>query len=89
MRHFQRKHSDFAENYPTGDARKNAVEELQLRAKRSQNVFAKWVKSSNDTTAASFVISHEIAKYGKPFTDDEYIKDCFISAAMHLFREKN
>ncbi len=43
--------------------------------------------SSNDTTTASFVVSHEIAKHGKPLTDGEYIKDCFINAAMHLFRE--
>ncbi len=86
-RHFQRKHSDCAEIYPVGDARKKVVEELQLRAKRFQNVFVKWVKSSNDASTATFVISHEIGKCGKPFTDFEYIEYCFISATMHLFRE--
>ncbi len=33
------------------------------------------------------MISHEIAKRGKPFTDGEYIKDRFINTAMHLLRE--
>ncbi|KAL4083645.1 hypothetical protein QTP88_028961 [Uroleucon formosanum] len=35
----------------------------------------------------SFVVSHEIMKSGKPFTDGEYIKKCFIGMSEHLFSE--
>ncbi|XP_065665398.1 general transcription factor II-I repeat domain-containing protein 2-like [Hydra vulgaris] len=35
----------------------------------------------------SFVFSHEIAKKGKPYTDGEYIKNCFINASEDLFRD--
>ncbi|XP_035223823.1 zinc finger BED domain-containing protein 5-like [Stegodyphus dumicola] len=31
-------------------------------------------------------ISLEIAEKGKPFTDGEYVKDCFIRASEELFR---
>uniref|UniRef100_A0A0B7ASN7 Uncharacterized protein n=1 Tax=Arion vulgaris TaxID=1028688 RepID=A0A0B7ASN7_9EUPU len=36
---------------------------------------------------ARFAISLQIAKRGKPFTDGEYVKDCFIRGAEELFRD--
>ncbi|GBO08603.1 hypothetical protein AVEN_18710-1 [Araneus ventricosus] len=36
---------------------------------------------------ASFAVSLEIVKRGKPFTDGEYVKDCFICASEELFLE--
>ncbi|GFW64993.1 general transcription factor II-I repeat domain-containing protein 2A [Trichonephila clavipes] len=36
---------------------------------------------------ASFVFSQEIAKRWKPYTDGEYIKNCFINAYEELFRD--
>ncbi|XP_065672029.1 general transcription factor II-I repeat domain-containing protein 2-like [Hydra vulgaris] len=36
---------------------------------------------------ASFVFSHEIAKRGKPYTDREYIKNCFKNSSEALFRD--
>lgn len=86
-RHFQNKHTNFANMYPSGEARTKAVEELKCVALKTQNIFTKWLKSSDSTTAASFVISHEITKRGKPFSDGEYIKECFINAAEHLFSD--
>lgn len=47
----------------------------------SLNVFA---KAQNQATEASYRIAHCIAKYGKPFTDGEYIKEAF-SVAQILF----
>ncbi|GFT82560.1 SCAN domain-containing protein 3 [Trichonephila clavipes] len=35
---------------------------------------------------ASFVFSQKIAKRGKPYTDGEYIKNCFINASEELFQ---
>ncbi|KAL4120902.1 hypothetical protein QTP88_013511 [Uroleucon formosanum] len=42
---------------------------------------------SKHDSFASFVVSHEIMKSGKPFTDGEYIKKCFIGMSEHLFSE--
>ncbi|GFY33657.1 SCAN domain-containing protein 3 [Trichonephila clavipes] len=36
---------------------------------------------------ASFVFSQEIAKRGKPYTDGEYMKNCFINASEELFQD--
>ncbi|XP_025406540.1 protein FAM200A-like [Sipha flava] len=46
-----------------------------------------WTQSSNNVNQASFAVALEIAKRGKPFTDGEYIKDCFIRASDELFRD--
>lgn len=45
------------------------------------------MKSSGSTTAASFVPTDEMIKRRKPFTDVEYIKDCFVKASKHLFSD--
>ncbi|GLV32920.1 hypothetical protein CBL_20069 [Carabus blaptoides fortunei] len=44
-----------------------------------------WAHSANTTNLASFAVSLEIAKRRKPFTDGDYIKDCFMKAAEELF----
>jgi hypothetical protein len=86
-RHFTTKHTSFGSKYPTGDARKKAVEELQKSQEKSSSVFNYWVQSSNTVNIASFIVSQEIAKRGKPYTDGEYIKSCFINASEELFRD--
>ena len=86
-RHFKRKHASFSTKYPTGDARKKAVEELQKSQESSTSVFNNWMQSSSSINMASFVVSQEIAKRGKPYTDGEYIKSCFINASEELFRD--
>ncbi|GBN05242.1 hypothetical protein AVEN_57670-1 [Araneus ventricosus] len=85
-RHFTTKHIQLAGKYPTGDAQKKAVEELK---KKNQSIFmlSNWAQSSNNANLASFGVSLEIAKRGKPFTDGEYVKDCFIHASEELFRD--
>ncbi|GBN66572.1 General transcription factor II-I repeat domain-containing protein 2A [Araneus ventricosus] len=86
-RHFTTKHTQFAGKYPTGDARKKAVEELQKTQQQSSSMLSNWAQSSNNVNLASFAVSLEIAKRGKPFTDGEYVKDCFIRASEELFRD--
>lgn len=39
------------------------------------------------TTHASFVLAYEIAKRGKPYTDEVYIKECFINTSEVLFND--
>ncbi|GBN17454.1 hypothetical protein AVEN_7111-1 [Araneus ventricosus] len=70
-RHFTTKHTQFAGKYPTGDARKKDVEELQKKQQQSSSMRSNWAQSSNNVNLASFAVSLEIAKRGKPFTDDE------------------
>ncbi|GBM48963.1 hypothetical protein AVEN_2399-1 [Araneus ventricosus] len=79
-RHFTTKHTQFAGKYPAGDARKKAAEVLQKK-KQSSSMLSNWAQSSNNVNLASFTVSLEIAKRGKPFTDGEYVKDCFIRAS--------
>ncbi|GBL91543.1 hypothetical protein AVEN_23610-1 [Araneus ventricosus] len=50
-------------------------------------MLSNWAQSSNNVNLASFAVSLEIAKRGKPFTDSEYVKDCFIRASEELFRD--
>ncbi|KAK1345605.1 hypothetical protein QTO34_008067 [Cnephaeus nilssonii] len=86
-RHFTTKHVLFSTKYPVGDSRKKAVEELQKSQEKSSSVFNYWMQSSNNVNIASFVVSQEIAKRGKPYTDGKYIKSCFINASEELFRD--
>ncbi|GBN71942.1 hypothetical protein AVEN_230163-1 [Araneus ventricosus] len=69
-RHFTTKHTQFAGKFPTCDARKKAVEELQKKNQdQSGSMLSNWAQSSNNVNLASFAVSLEIAKRGKPFTD--------------------
>ncbi|XP_039204212.1 uncharacterized protein LOC120310168 isoform X3 [Crotalus tigris] len=86
-RHFQKKHTAFAEKYPDGDERKKAISELMQMVDLSKNHFKECVKSANSTTYASFVAAQEIVRHGKPFTDGEYIKESFIKISEHLFSD--
>ncbi|GBN19756.1 hypothetical protein AVEN_105291-1 [Araneus ventricosus] len=56
------------------------------KKKQSSSMLSNWAQSSNDVNPASFAVSLEIAKGGNPFTDGEYVKDCFILASEELFR---
>ncbi|GBN22240.1 hypothetical protein AVEN_119516-1 [Araneus ventricosus] len=50
-------------------------------------MLSNWAQSSNILNLVSFAVSLEIAKRRKPFTDGEYVKDCFIRASEELFRD--
>ncbi|GFY14948.1 general transcription factor II-I repeat domain-containing protein 2A [Trichonephila clavipes] len=80
-RRFTRKHASFRTKYPTRDVRKKAVEELQKCQESSNSVFNKWMQSSSIINMASFAFSQEISKRGKPYTDGEFMKNCFINAS--------
>ncbi|GFX40572.1 uncharacterized protein TNCV_2373561 [Trichonephila clavipes] len=86
-RYFTRKHASFSTKYPTGDSRKKAIEELQKSQESSTSVFNNWMQSSSNINVASFVFSLEIAKRGKPYTDGECIKNCFVNASEALLQD--
>ncbi|GBP35655.1 SCAN domain-containing protein 3 [Eumeta japonica] len=86
-RHFNTKHTQFASKFPAGEERKRAVDELQKQIQQSSSMLSNWAQSTSNVNLASFAVSLEIAKKGKPFTDGEYVKDCFIRASEELFRD--
>ncbi|XP_015188888.1 PREDICTED: general transcription factor II-I repeat domain-containing protein 2A-like isoform X2 [Polistes dominula] len=88
-RHFTKKHTQFASKYPAGEERKKAVDELQKQKWQSSSMLSNRTQSTSNVNLASFAVSLEIAKKGKPFTDGEYVKDCFIRASEELFRDFN
>ncbi|XP_065664734.1 general transcription factor II-I repeat domain-containing protein 2B-like [Hydra vulgaris] len=82
-RHFEGKHKEFAQNYLEGECRKKAINELQRKQLIQQNCFSNYIHSGSTTTEASFALSFQIAKAGKPFTNDlilSKIKDIPLSA---------
>ena len=85
-RHFQGRHAKFAANYPFGSERKSAITVLLEKLEERKGRFKKWIASPNSTTAASFVATREIIKYGKPFMDGDYMKDSVIKISAPIFR---
>ncbi|GBM69102.1 hypothetical protein AVEN_178179-1 [Araneus ventricosus] len=57
------------------------------KKQQSSSMLSNWAQSSNNVNLASFAVSLEIVKRGNPFTDNEYVKDCFIRASEELFRD--
>ncbi|GBN74113.1 hypothetical protein AVEN_28683-1 [Araneus ventricosus] len=66
---------------------KKLLKSSKKNKKQSSFVLSNWAQSSNNVNLASFAVSLENAKRGKPFTDGEYIKYCFIRASEELFRD--
>ncbi|GFT25167.1 uncharacterized protein TNCV_180521 [Trichonephila clavipes] len=64
-RHFIKKHASFSTKYPTGDARKKAVEELQKSQKSLTSVFNNWMQySSNMNMAQVLFLSKRLLRQG-------------------------
>uniref|UniRef100_A0A2S2Q6T2 Zinc finger MYM-type protein 6 n=1 Tax=Sipha flava TaxID=143950 RepID=A0A2S2Q6T2_9HEMI len=85
--HFLSKHDSFGKTYPAENKRKTAMAELIRKSQQSTSKFNNWLQSASNLTAASFVVSHEIMKSGKPLIVGEYIKKCFTGMSEHLFSE--
>ena len=54
------------------------VNELQKQKQQSSSMLSNWTQTTSNVNLASFAISLEITKKGKPVTEGEYVKDCFI-----------
>ena len=73
-RHFSTKHAAFKGKYPVGDAWKIAVQELKNNQNTATCMFNNWRQSASNVNTANFIISQEIAKRGKSYTDGEFIR---------------
>ncbi|GFW04563.1 uncharacterized protein TNCV_2225811 [Trichonephila clavipes] len=63
-RPFTRKRTSFSSKYPTGDARKKAVEEFQKSQESSTSVFNNWMQSSTNINMARCVLSKRLLEVG-------------------------
>ena len=57
------------------------------RLNRQQNVFVKQSSARAAATEASFVLSYDIIKHNKPFSDGEFIKKCMLDVVNILCPE--
>jgi Spin-doc zinc-finger len=74
-RHCNTKHmSDY--NKYEGQLRIDKAEEMMARLSEQQRLFSKFAKSTEIYTQVSYLIAEKIVKYGKPFKDGEFIKEC-------------
>ncbi|GCC40124.1 hypothetical protein chiPu_0024099 [Chiloscyllium punctatum] len=86
-RHYVTKH---AEKYNNLSDQERVRESGALRAKlpNQQRLFTKLHISRDAAVKTSYVISHKIARNSKPFSDGEFIKECFLDSAELICLEK-
>ena len=86
-RHYETKHEPDYSKYED-KLRDDKIEELKLMLNKQQTLFYKVNKESETAVRASYVITEEIAKKRKPFSDGEFIKDCMMRAAEIVCPDK-
>ena len=85
--HFSSKHKNYAQKYPLGSqSRTDKFNQLQRGLAQQQSVFK--LQKTEALTVASNIVSWEIVRHMKPFTDGEFIKECMIKVAAQLFPDK-
>ena len=81
-RHFETKHKKSFEDYAEKiEFLKKAVSHYE----KQSGIFKKVICSTNRTIKGSYKIAEGIAKHGKPFVDELFVKEAFISCAEVLF----
>ena len=85
-RHHQTKHVDFGKTLSAEERRKKATDYVQ-RLKKQQTVIFKQSASQDAATEASFVVSYNLAKRNKPFSDGEFLKACMVDCASIMCPE--
>uniref|UniRef100_A0A8C8RPP1 Uncharacterized protein n=1 Tax=Pelusios castaneus TaxID=367368 RepID=A0A8C8RPP1_9SAUR len=85
QRHFQTKH----EKSFFGDADKiESIARAVAGFEKESSIFKHLIINKNQAaTEGSYKVAQCIAKYGKPFTDGEYIKEVFLSTSEALFSD--
>ncbi|KAM4021765.1 general transcription factor II-I repeat domain-containing protein 2-like [Anomaloglossus baeobatrachus] len=86
-RHYMMHHGEQYEAL-SGKLRDEKVQQLKASLKKQRNLFSSINKASESSVKASFVLSNMIAKYSRPFTEGQFIKDCFVKASEILCPDK-
>lgn len=86
-RHYNALHrSKFDGDFPLkSDIRKHKLKQLKSKLAAQQQLLAKPSSHSNNATISSFKVSNLIVKNCKPFTEGEFVKECFLEIADNLF----
>jgi hypothetical protein len=89
-RHFITKHSDiqdfFSANKKMREDKINELKNALISQRKFMRKFS--ICSNNEAIKASYLISHKIALYSKPFSDGEFIKECMLSICKVICPEK-
>lgn len=86
-RHYETKHArDFSAL--SDSERKTKSEDLKRKLLAEQSIFTKAKNTSEAATRASFQISRQIARSGRPFTDGDFIKECLMVASEEMCPDK-
>lgn len=88
-RHYETKHSKHQYAQLKGQHRQEKVTFLKKSLTAQRQVFTKHKNENEAAVRASYKISQELAKSGKPFTDGELIKKCIQMAVEELCPEKH
>uniref|UniRef100_A0A671RV65 DUF4371 domain-containing protein n=1 Tax=Sinocyclocheilus anshuiensis TaxID=1608454 RepID=A0A671RV65_9TELE len=80
-RHFDTTHATFDKKYPPGSQESTLkITSNEKNAIAKQNTMRANLKVSQAVTLAAFKISWLLAKHGKPFSDGELVKNCFLES---------
>ncbi|GFX50775.1 general transcription factor II-I repeat domain-containing protein 2 [Trichonephila clavipes] len=85
-RHHEQKHGEI--DKLTVSERKAKLQSLKNNLTSQQYIFHKQTAQPNGIVSVSFQVYNISAKYMKPFTDGNYIKDCLIAVVEEICPEK-
>ena len=76
-RHYISKHSLSYDKYQN-EFRQDKIKELTKVLRGQQLVFSKVSLQEESVVKASYLVAEIIAKKSKPFSDGEFVKECFV-----------
>ena len=79
-RHYVSKHSSSYDKYQN-EFRQDKIKELTNVLRKQQLVFSKVSLQQDSVVKASYLVAEIIAKKSKPFSNEEFIKECFVQVA--------
>lgn len=85
-RHYERKHHSF--KCYTGAERDQKVKQLAAVLLAQQQQFFHANKAQENSTLASYEVTHLITRHGKPFEPGKLIKECLMKVATIICPEK-
>ncbi|XP_026469377.1 general transcription factor II-I repeat domain-containing protein 2B-like [Ctenocephalides felis] len=85
-RHFTTKHPKYASL--SLKELQTVAENLAKNLNKQQNIFTKQNNIEKSTTKASYVVAHKIAKFCKPFSEAEFVKQCMVQVSEICWPEK-
>ena len=85
-KHFEKNHKTY--QLLVGEKRAQKIEKLRKEFVTQQLMFKTSNQESQVSTHASYVVAYEIAKRGKPFVEEEFVKGCMLKVAEIVCPDK-